>query len=118
MSMESDLVAVLQAVCPRVHPDIAPLATTVRPFITWQLIGGQALRHVDNTASAQRMSMVQINVWSFTRSESLTLARAVEDALCAATQFNARPNAELIAEVDEELSLYGTMQDFTILANR
>lgn len=116
--MESDLVVVLQAVCPRVHPDVAPLATTVRPFITWQLIGGQALRHIDNTASAQRMSFVQINVWSHTRAESLTLARAAEEAMCAATQFNARPDAELIAEFDEDLALYGTMQDFTILANR
>ena len=116
--MESDLVAVLQTVCARVHPDIAPLATTVRPFITWQLIGGQALRHVDNTASAQRMAIVQVNVWSETRAQSLTLARAAEDALCAATQFNARPNAELIAQVDEDLTLYGTMQDFTILADR
>lgn len=116
--MESDLVAVLQTVCARVHPDLAPLATTVRPFITWQLVGGRALRHIDNSASAQRMSVVMVKVWSLTRAESLTLARAAEEALCAATQFNARPDAELVTEVDEDLALYGTMQDFTILADR
>lgn len=115
--MEQALVSLLRSLCPRTYPDTAPLST-VRPYVTWQLIGGTALRYVDNTPADKRMSMVQINVWADTRAGALTLARSIEDALCASTAFTATVNGEPIATVEEDLNLYGTIQDFTILGAR
>ena len=65
MSMEPTFVALLQVRCPRVYPVAAPV-NTERPYITWQHIGGQSLRFVDNTAADKRHTMVQVNVWHST----------------------------------------------------
>ena len=117
MTMETDLVALLQTQCPRVSPMVAPLSTA-RPFITYQLIGGQALRYVENTTAAQRWTLVQINVWSDTHAQALTLIRSIEDAMCASSAFTAKPEGEPIGTHDNELKLYGFNQDFSVLAPR
>ena len=117
MTMETDLVALLQTLCPRVSPMVAPLSTA-RPFVTYQLIGGQSLRYVENTAAAERWTLVQINVWSDTHAAALTLTRAIEDALCASTAFTAKPEGEPIGMHEDELELYGFIQDYSVLAPR
>jgi hypothetical protein len=116
--MESDLVALLETLCPDgVFPDEADLDTP-RPYVVWQLIGGPSLRYVENTPANKRMSYVQLSVWCDTRAESLTLIRSIEDALCASTAFEAKPNAEPIGDHDPVLNTYGVTQDFTVFANR
>jgi len=115
--MESNLVAVLKALCPRVFPDVAPAATAT-PYITFQHIGGQAFRHLDNTPGGLRHSMVQINTWAATRAEALSLCRDIEDALCASTAFIARPDSEPIGDVEEDSDRRGCIQDFSIWAPR
>jgi hypothetical protein len=115
--LEQDLVAVLKTQCPRVFPDTAPL-TTARPYVTWFNVGGMALRYTENTAADKRMVIVQINVWHDTRIGALTLARNIEDALCAASEFVAEPNEEATSTMEEDLNLYGARQDFTILGRR
>lgn len=117
MSVESDLVAALQAVCPRVYPDVAPQGA-VAPYITFQHIGGIPLRFVDGQAASLRHSMVQVNTWAATRAESLTLARAIEDALCASTAFIARPDSEPLGDVDDDTDRRGCLQDFSIWGTR
>ena len=115
--MEQALVTLLRGLCSRTYPDTAPLSTQ-RPYVTWQHIGGTPLRYADNTAADKRMVVVQINVWSDTRAGALSLARSIEDAMCATSAFVASPNSEPISTVEEDLSLYGTIQDFTILGPR
>ena len=66
MTMESDLVTVLKGACPRVYPDVAPAGAAV-PYVTYQHIGGQPMRYLNNAAANQRHSMVQVNAWSATR---------------------------------------------------
>ena len=117
MTVESDLAALLQALCPRVSPDFAP-AGTARPFITYQAIAGQALRFADNTAADKRHTLMQINVWAASRAAALLLVRQVEDAMCSATAFTARPAAEPSSDSDSDLSLYGCLQDFDIWSAR
>ncbi len=117
MSMEADLTALLKTMCVRTFPDFAPLNTT-RPYITYQLIGGRPLRWLDKSASDKRQSLVQINVWADTRKAATTLARQIEDALCASTAFSAVPTEEPIHTSHSEFSRYGTMQDFSIIALR
>lgn len=117
--MEEDLVATISTKCPRVFPDIAPLATP-RPYVTYQAFGGPSLRYVDNTASDKRMTFMQINVWADSRKQATTLMREIEDALCAASAFTAKPGSEPRSSTDElgDRVLYGSSQDFDILAPR
>lgn len=117
MSMETDMVALLRTLCSTVAPDAAPQGTAA-PWVTWQLIGGQPQRYTEQAPADRRMSYVQINAWCSTRQASLTLIRAIEDALCASTAFEATPNAEPIADHEPDLKLYGMSQDFTIFAPR
>ncbi len=119
MTVEADLVARLKTVTTNVFADAAPSGTAA-PWVTYQHIGGRALRHVDNTASAIRHTMVQINVWSLSRGQSVALVRQIEDALCAASAFTARPMSEPVgdAETDIKPALYGAMQDFEIWSPR
>ncbi len=111
------MVAVLQALCPRVFPDVAPQGTAL-PYISWQHIGGRPQRFVDGAAASLRHSYVQINVWAGTRAQAMTLVRSVEDALCAATAFNARPESEPIADVDADTDRRGYLQDFSVWGPR
>lgn len=115
--MEANLVAVLKTLCPRVFPDVAEYSTPT-PYITFQHIGGVPLRYVDNAATGLRHTMVQINTWAATRAEALSLSRSIEEALCAATAFTARPDSEPLGDVDEDTDRRGCLQDFSIWAPR
>ena len=117
MSVETDLYNVLKLVCPRTFPDFAAVSTA-RPYVTWQQIGGTSLRFVDNTPFSKRESLMQVNVWSNTRLEAMTLARQIEDALCAATAFVAEPQGEPVSDFDADIPVYGCRQDFSIFATR
>ena len=114
MSLESELQTMLTAICPRVYPDFAP-ANTVAPYLTWQQIGGQSQCHLSNTAPGQRNARMQINAWAATRAAANALMLQVESAMITS---GARPVGALLATADEDLSLRGAIQDFTIWASR
>lgn len=113
MTVEADLYNVLKVVCPRAFPDFAPVSTQ-RPYVTFQQIGGDVVNFVDNQVASKRNAVFQINVWSDRRTESVALARQVEEALIAATAFSARPVAALAADYDADVPVYGTRQDFSV----
>lgn len=117
MSLETDLVALLRTVCPRVSPDVATLNTPL-PLITYQHIGGSPLRYLDGTASDQRHAIIQVNVWDKTRANCLGLIRQVEDVLSTADTINAQPDGEVFGQAAEDIKLYGISQDFSIHAAR
>jgi hypothetical protein len=117
MSMETDLVALLKTICPRVFPDIAP-AGTLRPYVTWQGAGGPSWRYTDGTPADKRNTLMQVNVWSTTRIEANDIARQIEDALCASPVFAVAPEGEPLSTSEEDTALYGTIQRFTIVAAR
>lgn len=117
MSMESDLSALLKGICARTYPDVAP-ANAVAPWITWQGIGGQATRFLDNSAADKRHTLMQISVWSKTRAEALALIRQAEDALCASATFYAGPQGEPKSTYEPDTKLYGCLQRFEIWATR
>lgn len=117
MSLETDLYALLSAICPRVFPDVAP-GDTARPYITWQQVGGTLISPLGNEIPDKRNANIQINVWAATRIEAVELALQIEAAMIQATVFQARPNMAHIASYEEDLNLYGTVQDFSVWALR
>lgn len=117
MSLETDLVAALQAVCPRVYPNTAPL-NAASPFVTYIHIGGPVWRYADNTAADKRMAWLQIEVWATTYAEALSIIRQAETALCASVPLNARPQSEPTTVDGSYEGMYGLMQDFEVVAER
>lgn len=117
MSLESDLTARLQTVCPRVYPDFAPVSTP-RPYVTYQRIGGEPVNYIENTVPAQRHTVVQVNVWADTRLSATTLIGQIEDALRTASAFTARPQSAAMDDFDADVPVYSTLMDFDIWATR
>lgn len=117
MSMESDLTTLLKTICPRVYPDVAP-ANAATPYVTWQAIGGEALRYGDNTAPDKRNTLLQVDVWAKTRREATTMIRQIEDAICASSAWQAVPQAESRSTYEPDTLLYGSAQDFDVWATR
>ena len=118
MSYEADLYALLKGlVGNRMIPDVAPIGTA-HPYITWQAVGGQSLRFLDNTAGDKRNTRLQINTWAKTRPEATAIARQIEDALCATSLFTATPLGEAVSDYDSETKTYGAMQDFSVYSTR
>jgi hypothetical protein len=115
--MEPNMVTLLKTVCARVHPDIAP-ENTLKPFITWRALGGESARFLDNSAASKRNTLMQIDVWSTTRAETLTMVRQVEDALCGSSLFVAQPMGEAFSDYEDDTQLYGSTQRFSIWADR
>ena len=117
MTMEADLSALLKTKCPRVFPDVAPSGTDA-PFIAWQALGGESLRFLDNAAPDKRNTYMQVSVYSKTRAEALALIRAAEAAMCASPALIAKPQGEPISTYEEDTTLYGAIQRFSIWAAR
>ena len=118
MTLEADLIAILQAQCPHTFPIVAPFDTPT-PYVIWQQVGGQSLRFLDNTAGDKRNAYIQISVWAATKMQATTLARAIEDALCAATAvLQATPQGEPVDAFDDGDELRGTVQSFSIWGAR
>ena len=117
MSLESGLSALLKTICVRTYPDVAP-ANTATPYVTWQALGGESLRYGDNTAPDKRNALMQINVWSKSRLEAVTLIRQIEDAVCASSLWQAVPQGEARSIYESDTLLYGSSQDLNIWATR
>ena len=113
MSLETDVYTLLTGVCPRVFPDFAPTGTA-KPFVTWSIIGGQALLPMGKTVPNRRQALVQVNVWSETRIEANSLMLQIDSAFRQSSVFDASPYAEMMTVVDEESNLRGAIQDFRI----
>lgn len=112
MSLETEIIAAVGALCgDRVFPDLAPFNTT-RPYVTWQQVGGPVLNPLDGSVPGARGARIQFNAWADTRLESMELMHDIEDALRPAP-LNGRPDGALIARYDEPTTLRGSQQDFT-----
>ncbi len=112
MSVETDLLSIVGALCgSRCYPDIAPLGVA-RPYVVFQQVGGPVFSPVDSSAPAEGARM-QVNVWADTRKASSELMQSIAAAIRVAP-LHARPSSALIARKDEMSDLYGAQQDFLI----
>ncbi|WP_349743926.1 DUF3168 domain-containing protein [Roseateles cavernae] len=123
MTVEIQLTALLKTLCPNVYPDEAPVATP-KPYVTYQGFGGPSLRNLDKTPADKCKHFIQINVWAVSRLGANALARQIEDAMCAATVFNAQEEGlpiwdrDPVQLPDAPDGLYSTIQDFVVIATR
>lgn len=118
MTVEADLYTVLKGlVSNRCFPDVAPLNAT-RPYITYTQIGGEALTFIGNELPSKKHGRFQINVWADTRASASTVMLAVESAMTLATAFQAKPLGASSSDYDHDMTLYGSMQDFSVFSNR
>lgn len=118
MTVEADIYTLLKGlVGNRVYPDAAPF-DTVRPFITYSQVGGEAINYVDDLVPNLKNGKFEVYVWSNTRAEVASLALQVEAAFITATAFQSRPATGPRAEHDPDLKLYGSQQDFEVWSVR
>lgn len=114
MSIESSIFDALKTlVSNRVYPDIAP-ENAVRPYITYQQVGGEGVNFVDSTTPSLKNARMQINVWADTRAAAATLAGQVETAIRGATTLRPKILGAPVAMFDLETKLRGTRQDFSV----
>lgn len=118
MTVEADIYTLLQGfVGGRAFPDVAPFST-VRPYITYQQVGGEVINYTDAQLPDKQNGFFQINVWATSRAAAAALSLQVDAALRAASAFQAEPQSAPIATHDPDLDLYGTIQDFSIWSAR
>lgn len=122
MALEDELLARLRKHCARVSTPTAPWGTA-RPYVTFQHVGGTALRYLDNSAPDKRYAQIQVNTWADTKKGAFDLLRAIEEEICTiapGVTFTARPLEEPTdsfienqASQESQLTL-GAMQSFTV----
>jgi hypothetical protein len=117
LHIEKTLYEVLRTVCPRVFPDVAPVKTPL-PYVVYQQYGGQPVVFVEGALADKRNSYIQINVWGSTREECNKISLMIETALVTSQSLQATPLNELSATFDEDTSVRGSMQDFSIWSQR
>lgn len=118
MALESDLIAELLTVCPRVHIGAAPYGTQL-PYVTWQHIGGDPLEWLDNTVADKRNAQIQINTWADTPQQAFQLMQSIEATLRAAMpQLIARPLSAPIGAYGDGDETPGYLQTYSILGDR
>jgi hypothetical protein len=118
MSFEGRLTAVLRAAIDnatgptRVFPD-AVIGTPVRPYVTYQQVGGGAIAFLEAGVPGQKNARMQIMVFGENRIEVNRVARRIEDALIADEDLCGEPLGALVAiPYQSTAKLYGTRQDF------
>lgn len=117
MSLEAQLTAALESVCPSVYPEEAPAGAQL-PYVLYEQVGGPALVFLEGTLPPERAALMQITAWHSTRLGATQLMLSIEAALCAAIGFSATPQAALQAAPSDDPATRGAMQDFEIWADR
>lgn len=115
--VETDIFNLLKTLVPNVFPDVAPNGTPL-PYATYQQVGGLVINYSDAATPNKQHGIFQVNIWAATRLEAKALALQVEDAFRASSAFVARPDGAPISQYEPDTQLYGTLQDFSIWADR
>jgi hypothetical protein len=117
INLETMLAAALQPLCQRTYPDVAPEGTAT-PYVVWHILGGRTVQYVEGPLANRRNALVQINVWHESRAVANQLSLDIEAALVAHTTLRAEVQGGLQSAYDEDAHLRGSMQDFSMWADR
>ena len=118
MTIEADLLAVLEPfVDGRVYKMEAP-PDVPRPYITYQQTGGQTLRFLENALPSKKHGRFQLNLWADDAATVAAMALAVEGAIVLATAFQAEALGAPVDVDGSMVDLFGQQQDFGIWSER
>lgn len=118
MTVEADINSTLNSlVAGRVFPDFAPLGT-VRPFITFEQTGGEALSYLDGSLPDKKHGRFEIGVYADTRSQCAAIALQVESAMAAATAFQSTAIHAPISDYASDVKIYSSTQNFSVFSTR
>jgi hypothetical protein len=110
VTIAADIATVIETICPRVFPIVAP-TSTVRPYVTYQFIGGDVLNPLDNSIPGKRNVTVQVNVWAATHKSVNDLIGQIEDVMRA---MPARPASAAFTDYDNDMEVYSAQQEFNL----
>lgn len=114
MSLESSIFDALKSlVSNRVYQDVGPLGA-VRPYITYQQVGGVAVNLLEAAHPGKRNARMQINCWATTRLAASNLGRSAESALVTTAALATSVIGAAVSVFEEDTQLYGTRQDFSV----
>lgn len=117
MTLEDKLTALLRTVCPRTWSDFAPV-NTVRPYLTYQQIGGEAVTFIDSTQPSKENATIQISIWADSRPDAKALIKQVEAVLVAAVDPQCEPLSAASNDFDADMPRYSSRQDWSVWADR
>lgn len=111
MSIEADLKAVLgPLVGGRVYPDVNP-DNPVFPLIVYQQVGGDAVEYLEGAVADKDHARMQIVVWSKSRLEASSIARAARLIIVEGSLKGTTYGAPVSLH-EEALKLYGARTDY------
>lgn len=118
MTVESDIFDTLKGlVGNRCFPDFAPIGT-VRPFITYEQAGGDALYFLDGALPDKKHGRFEIGVYADSRASCAAIALQVEAAMAAATAFQSTAIHAPISDYASEVKIYSSTQNFSVFSDR
>lgn len=117
ITLETLLADTLKTLCDRTFPDVAPEGTAT-PYVVWHMLGGRTVQYVEGELATRRNALVQINVWHESRAVANQLSLDIEAAMVAHTTLRAEVQGSLQSSFDEDVELRGSMQDFSVWADR
>ena len=118
MTVESDLFGLLKGlVSNRCFPDFAPLGT-VRPFIVFEQVGGEALSFIDGTLPDKKHGRFEISVYADSRANCAAVALQVESVMAAASVFQSTAIHAPISDYADEVKIYSSTQNFSVFSTR
>lgn len=117
MTPEQVITNVIKLDCSEAHWVAAPFGTP-RPYVLMQVYGGRDMRLLNKQPGDKRHMLLQVEVWADTLEEAKAVGRAIENRMCATTEFNARRLDEGQDGGDEELGVRSFLQDFRVYIQR
>lgn len=118
MTVEASIFSALKSlVGNRCFPDFAPLGT-VRPFITFEQTGGDALHYLDGALPDKKNGRFDIGVYADTRAECASIALAVESAMATASAFQSTAIHAPISDYASDVKIYSSNQNFSVFSTR
>lgn len=118
MTVEASIYATLKGlVGNRCFPDFAPLGT-VRPFITFEQTGGDALHFIDGALPDKKHGRFEIGVYTDSRAECASIALQVESVMASATAFQSTAIHSPISDYASDVKIYSSTQNFSVFSTR
>lgn len=118
MTVEASIFGILgPLVSNRCYPDFAPLGT-VRPFITYEQAGGDALSFLDGALPDKKHGRFEVGVYADSRAACAALALQVEAAMAAAASFQSTAIHAPISDYASDVKIYSSTQNFSVFSTR